>query len=81
VSGATQLTGVRLGYDLIPELRGEFLLIGDWSGGSAVLFPSLTWAASGSLEIFLGVQVGVGPHDSEYGGRGTLGYVLAEWFF
>ena len=81
VSGATQLTGVRLGYDLTPELRGELLLIGDWSGGSAVLFPSLTWAASGSLEIFLGVQVGVGPHDSEYGGRGTLGYVLAEWFF
>lgn len=81
VSGARHQSGAQIGYDLTPELRSDLLVIVDWSGGSAVLFPALGWSPSGSLEISLGVQVGFGPRRSEYGERGTLGYLLAEWFF
>jgi hypothetical protein len=81
VSGARQQTGLMLGYDLTPELRGNYLTLLDWSGGSAMLFPSLVWSPSGSVELALGVQVGVGPARSEYGERGTVGYLLGEWFF
>jgi len=81
VTGARNLTGMQLGYDLTPELRGDLLSLVDWSGGSLMLFPSLVWSPSGSVEISLGVQVGVGPTRSEYGERGALGYVLGEWFF
>ena len=81
VSGAAHQTGAQIGYDLTPELRGSFLTLLDWSGGSAVLFPSLVWSGSVSFELALGVQVGVGPRRSEYGDRGALGYLQLEWFF
>ena len=81
VSGAEQQSGLMLGYDLTPELRGDFLTLADWNGGSAVLFPMLRWSPVGSLELSLGAQIGLGPRRSEYGGRGALGYVLGEWFF
>jgi hypothetical protein len=81
VSRARHQSGAQLGYDITPEIRGDALALIDWSGGSAVLFPSLVWSPSGSLEVALGVQVGVGPKRSEYGDRGSLGYVLVEWFY
>ncbi|MEE2665933.1 MAG: hypothetical protein VX681_17610 [Myxococcota bacterium] len=81
VTGARNLTGVELGYDLTPELRGDLLSLVDWSGRSLMLFPSLVWSPSGSVELSLGVQVGVGPTRSEYGDRGAFGYLLGEWFF
>lgn len=80
-SGAKHLSGVQFGYDLTPELRADTVLLVDWVGGSAVVFPTLSWFPSGSLEFSLGVQVGMGPRRSEYGERGTLGYLRAEWFF
>ena len=33
-------TGFQLGYDLTPEMRGNFLAIYDWQGQSAAFFPS-----------------------------------------
>ena len=81
VTGARNLTGLALGYDLTPELRGDILTLVDWSGGSVMFFPSLVWSPSGSVELSLGVQVGAGPTRSEYGDRGALGYLLGEWFF
>ena len=81
VSGAEHQTGFQVGYDLTPEIRGDMTTIVDWSGGSAVLFPLVTWSGSGSFEVSVGAQFGVGPKESEYGERGSVGYLIAEWFF
>jgi len=81
ISFASQLTGMELGYDLTPEVRGSLLTLIDWKGGSAVLFPRLVYSATGSLELSAGVQAAFGPRRSEYGSRGVLGYARAEWFF
>jgi hypothetical protein len=81
VSGAEHQTGLQLGYDLTPELRGEFLAIFDWSGESGLLFPALRYSPDGAIEISAGAQIGVGSRRSEYGPRGALGYLMMEFFF
>ncbi len=81
VSAAPHLTGFQLGYDLSPELRGDFLVLVDWKGDSASFFPSLAYSPFGWLELTLGVQAFTGPAHSEFGGAETLGFLLAEAFF
>ena len=51
VTSSEHLTGFQLGYDLTPELRGDFLVIVDWQGVSASFFPTLAWSPLGWLEI------------------------------
>jgi hypothetical protein len=81
VSAAEHLTGFQLGYDLTPELRGNLLVIADWRGGSAGIFPSLLYSPLGWLELTVGVQLFDGPRESEFGTAETVGYLLAEAFF
>jgi hypothetical protein len=80
-SGARHQTGVSLGYDLTPELRGDLLAVFDWNGESAALLPSLRYSPTGSLELTAGVQLFVGPERSEYGSLRDRFYLLAELFF
>jgi hypothetical protein len=70
-----------MGYDLTPELRGDFLVIVDWQGVSASFFPTLAWSPLGWLEIRLGVQAFAGPHLSQFGSQEPLGFVQADAFF
>ena len=81
VSSAEHQTGLQLGYDVTPELRAVMLTIFDWNGESGIFFPSLRYSPNGSVEITAGVQWGVGPHRSQYGELGGLGYLLIDFFF
>jgi len=75
------LTGGQLGYDLTPELQGNFLAIYDWDGRSATFFPSLRYSPLDWLELTIGVQLFTGTRRSEFGDRDTLGFLLADVFF
>jgi hypothetical protein len=81
VTRSENLTGVMLGYDFTPEIRGELLAIYDWSGTSASFFPIVRYNALDWLELTLGVQLFAGPRLSEFGDLEPLGYLLAEFFF
>jgi hypothetical protein len=81
ISGARHQTGVQLGYDLTPEIRGELLLIFDWSGTSASFLPTFRYAPLDWLELTLGAQLFAGPRRSQYGDAQPLGFLLAEAFF
>jgi hypothetical protein len=81
VTRSENLTGVMLGYDLTPEIRGELLAIYDWTGASASFFPIVRYDALDWLELTLGAQFFTGPRLSEFGDLEPLGYLLAEFFF
>jgi hypothetical protein len=81
VTRAPHLSGVQLGYDLTPEVRGEIVAIYDWKGSSATLFPSLRYSPLDWLELTLAGQFFVGPRRSEFGDREHLGFLIAEAFF
>jgi len=81
VTRSRHLTGVQLGYDVTPEVRVDLLTIYDWSGSSAVFFPTLTYDALDWLEITLGAQFPLGPRRSEFGSAENLGYLIAEVHF
>jgi hypothetical protein len=81
VTRSRHLTGVQLGYDVLPEVRADLLAIYDWSGSSAVFFPMLSYDALDWLELVLGAQFPVGPRRSEFGSAENLAYLLAEVHF
>jgi hypothetical protein len=81
VSAGEHLAGVQFGYDLLADLRGNFVVLVDWQGESAGFFPSLVYSPLGWLELTLGVQVFAGPRHSEYGNLDPLGFLMAEAFF
>jgi len=78
---ATHQLGFQLGYDLTPELRGDFVTIVDMNRGSATFFPNLAYSPLDSLEISLGVQLFTGPRRSQYGASEPLVFLLTDWFF
>jgi hypothetical protein len=73
--------GLQAGYDLTPELRGDFVTLIDMNRGSAAFFPNLSYSPLDFLEITLGVQLFAGPERSQYGGSEPLVYLLTDWFF
>jgi len=81
ITGSEQLTGLQAAYELTPELRLTCLTIYDWQGESAIFFPSLSYAALGSLDLTLGVQTAVGGSLSEFGDNPTTAYLLADFYF
>lgn len=74
-------TGVALGYELAPLLRGDLVVLYDWKGESVVFFPSLRWSPLGSVELTLGGQVAAGPRLSQYGDLDPLVYLMVDWFY
>jgi hypothetical protein len=75
-------TGVSLGYDLTPLLRGSLLWIHDWNGPSDAIVPTLTWSPTSALELSGGVQVfGGGDGDGEYGGLSPLYFARVDVYF
>lgn len=81
ITNAAHLLGLQAGYDLTPELRGDFVTLIDMSAGSAAFFPSVRYSPLDSIELTLGVQLFAGPKHSQYGSSETLVYLLADWFF
>jgi hypothetical protein len=81
ITRSRHLTGVQLGYDVLPEVRADLLAIYDWSGSSAIFFPTLSYDALDWLELVLGAQLPVGPRRSEFGSAENLAYLLAEVHF
>ncbi len=79
-SFAENQTGLQVGYDLAPEVRGELLVIYDWNGASAAFFPVLRYSPLDWLELTLGAQLFTGPHLSQFGDAEPLGFLLAEIF-
>jgi hypothetical protein len=81
VTRSRHLTGAQLGYDVAQEVRVDLLAIYDWSGNSAIFFPTLAYDALDWLELTLGAQLPVGPRRSEYGDAENLAYLIAEVHF
>lgn len=81
VTVAEHQVGSQLGYDLTPELRGDFVLLVDVSHGSAAFVPNLAYSPLGNLELTLGVQLFAGPTRSQYGASEPLVYLLMDWYF
>jgi hypothetical protein len=74
-------TGAMLGYELLPTLRGDLLMIYDWQGHSAAFAPLLTFAPRGDLELTLGLQLFTGRRASQYGQAQNLAFLSLEYFF
>jgi hypothetical protein len=81
ITRSENLTGLELGYDLLPVLRLDALAIWDWQGQSAALFPTLSFTGWNDVELRLGAQVFFGGAASEFGDTDPLVFVQAEWFF
>lgn len=81
VTRSSQLTGLQLGYDLLPEWNLNVLVIYDWDGESAVFYPALRFTPRGWLDITLAVQGTAGPHLSEFGNVPTTAFLLADVHF
>jgi hypothetical protein len=81
VTSAAHQLGLQVGYDLTPELRGDFVTLIDMSGGSAAFFPNLGYSPLDSIELTFGVQLFAGPKRSQYGSSEPLVYLLVDWFF
>jgi hypothetical protein len=81
VTNAEHQVGTQLGYDLTPELRGDFVMLVDMSHASAAFFPNLAYSPLDSLELTLGVQLFAGQKRSQYGSSEPLVYLLTDWYF
>jgi hypothetical protein len=80
ITNSAHQIGLQLGYDITPELRGDFVTLIDMQGGSAAFFPNLRYSPLDSLELSLGVQFFAGPKLSQYGSSGPRVYLLADFF-
>lgn len=80
-SAGEHLTGLQLGYDLLSDVRGNFVTLVDWEGRSLSFFPSVVYSPYGWLELTLGAQLFTGPRQSEFGTAEPMGFLIAEAFF
>lgn len=81
VTNAEHQVGTQVGYDLTPELRGDFVMLVDMSHGSAAFFPNLAYSPLDSIEMTFGVQLFAGQKRSQYGSSEPLVYLLVDWYF
>lgn len=81
VTNAAHQIGAQLGYDLTPDLRGDFVTLVDLDGGSAAFFPNLLYSPLDWIEITLGAQFFAGPLHSQYGEQSILAYGRVDLFF
>ena len=81
VSRARHTTGVQLGYDLGTAWRGDVLLLWDWNGASAAVFPTVAFTGWNAGEVVLGAQLFAGGDRSEFGGEEALVFLRVEVFF
>jgi hypothetical protein len=81
VSFARHQTGLMLGYDLTPTLRGDLLVIYDWDGHSSAIAPQFAYTPRGDLEVTLGLQLFTGNPDSQYGQAANLVFLTVDYFF
>jgi hypothetical protein len=81
VTSARHQTGVMLGYDLTPTLRGDLLVIYDWDGHSSAIAPQFSYTPRGDLEVALGLQFFTGNPDSQYGQAENRVFLTVDYFF
>ena len=81
VTNSEHQLGIQVGYDLTPEMRGDFISLIDLDGGSAAFFPSVRYSPLDSIELTLGVQLFAGPRRSQYGASEPVVHFLTDWFF
>lgn len=75
-------TGLQVGYDLTPLLRGDLLVLYDWHGPSVATVPMLRYSWRADLEVGIGAQLFLGRDArSEYGDRSNLLIVQVDAFF
>ena len=76
------LTALEFGYELTPLLRGDLLLLYDWSGRSAALAPTLSYQLRSDLELSLSGQFFLGrDENSQFGDLPALGILRIDAFF
>jgi len=81
ITFARHQTGLMLGYDLTPTLRGDLLVIYDWDGHSSAIAPQFSYTPRGDLEVGLGLQLFTGNRDSQYGQAENLVFLTVDYFF
>lgn len=81
ITNSEHQLGVEVGYDLMPEIRGDIVTLIDMDGGSAAFVPSIRYSPIDSIELTLGAQLFAGPTRSQYGASEPLVHVLVDWFF
>lgn len=81
ITNSEHQVGLQFGYDLTPEMRGDFVTLIDLDGGSAAFFPNVRYSPLDSVELTLGVQLFAGPRRSQYGASEPLVQLLVDWFF
>jgi len=81
ITSAKHQLGYQVGYELTPELQGNFVGIIDIDGGSAAFFPNLLWSPLDWMEIATGVQLFAGPHLSQFGDQQLLVYGQLDLYF
>jgi hypothetical protein len=81
VSLAEHQTGLQVGTDLMPTLRGNLLVLYDWNGRSAAFAPSATFSGFNNADVTIGVQLFTGRKESQFGDAPGLAYALIEFFF
>ena len=75
-------TALQVGYELTPLLRGDLLLLYDWSGRSAALAPVATYQLRSDLELAVGAQFFLGgSRASQFGDRPALGILRLDAYF
>jgi len=82
-------TVVQASYRVHPLWTLAVLWLSNLNDGSALVAPSVAYAASNEASISAGVFVGIGddrvtasrPLPSEYGLAGTTAYISLSWFF
>ncbi len=81
-TSALHNSGVSLGYDLTPLLRGSLLWLQDWNGGSAALVPTLGYSPNDHVELRVGAQLFLGSgDDTSYGEATNVLFVEVDLFY
>ncbi len=85
------ITGLLLGYELSPLLRGQLATLYSWSDSSFQLQPSLAWSLSDNADFLLGANLNQGERpavgeggvvpESEFGSFPDLLFVEVKLYF
>ncbi|MES2947812.1 MAG: hypothetical protein V4858_04640 [Pseudomonadota bacterium] len=73
--------GIALGYELTPLLKISTYLLRNLKDGSQVLYPSISYAASNSINFMGGAQFFSGSGNSEFGAARNMYFFRVQSFF
>jgi hypothetical protein len=75
------LVGFLVGYDIMPILRAENLMLYDPEQKSIFTMPTIRYSIITNLDCMLGAKFFAGPADSEFGSYQHAYYSWLQWYF